>query len=643
MPTRFLILVLSIGLMTAVTVACEQPAEDGHDKYNSLLLGDAKKLSIDDLVDLELDVPGDVPHNQQAGILLRVRHVDPDAYLSLSNARPSLRVLQEDGTEIYQSGDNYTETARYNTIAPGETAEYRMSWPHLFREQCVSLDTGLGCPAPPGRYQIQASLLVGFVQVLQAGETLGVAEQSEVKADPTWLTVTGEAGDPNVSPFWDPVNLEDPILTHPARRLSGGTQAPEQVSLGETAIFKIIVGNGFDEPLEVPLRQPMYDFTVSTLDSTEVWRWSDTQETDDTPVAFRLEPGQWEEFEVEWDLRGRNGDPVPAGLYEVEGWLRLAPEGEISLTRQFMFVGSKPSLRDVMEVELLAPKSTAAREDVRMRVIIKNVSGSILRLWYGADYVVFQVRDGSDNTIGPEAGAYLLWLGGMQLFPGQVRVVEQIRSLERDLEGFPLEPGEYQIKGIVKFSLQDPPHGSRSYERLETSVHTLTITEAPLPEYAKAIELELTAPSEVRAGESVPMDMRITNTSDKPVILWWSSDKVGPRPNDIEIVVFRDGEPVWRATSAHGVQYQGTITLGPGESQTMSGMSFRATNGRYKSSGDPWEWDQRADCGEPVEPGTYTVRGVVNVSPPETMEQEPPFTAERTTIATEPRELVIIP
>lgn len=93
------------------------------------------------------------------------------------------------------------------------------------------------------------------------------------------------------------MDTDELLRCHPAQCLSGGMNTPEQVDLGETAKLKVTLGNNHDSTLEVPFRQPIYDFTVSTLDGTEVWRWSDTEDKGDTPAVLRLEPNEWEECE----------------------------------------------------------------------------------------------------------------------------------------------------------------------------------------------------------------------------------------------------------------------------------------------------------------------------------------------------------
>ena len=113
------------------------------------------------------------------------------------------------------------------------------------------------------------------------------------------------------------------------------------------------------------------------------------------------------------------------------------------------------------------------------------------------------------------------------------------------------------------------------------------------------------------------MGMRITNDSDETAIFWWSSDNV--EGNLLDVVVFRDDAPVWSAMSARGLRGAGSEVLGPGQSVTLGQL--------FGGFGEPWTWDMHGNCGErrfqrctdeAVTPGTYTVLGVVNVSPPGT-------------------------
>ena len=117
------------------------------------------------------------------------------------------------------------------------------------------------------------------------------------------------------------------------------------------------------------------------------------------------------------------------------------------------------------------------------------------------------------------------------------------------------------------------------------------------------------------------MGMRISNQSDDAALFWWSSRN--SEGNLLDVVVFRGDVPVWSAMAAHELGGEGNELLSPGESITLGQM--------FGGFGEPWTWDTHGDCGggrfgggryqrcdDPVSPGAYTVRGVVNVSPPGT-------------------------
>ncbi|MEX0762464.1 MAG: hypothetical protein WD333_08550 [Dehalococcoidia bacterium] len=308
-------------------------------------------------------------------------------------------------------------------------------------------------------------------------------------------------------------------------------------------------------------------------------------------------------------------------------------------------------------VELRVPGEVSQGDRLTgLDVIITNEGIEPLKFFYSGNVLDFEVLNADGDIIWRQLGPYVEPLGTFNLLPGQSDVVSELNWASqgmwdlRDREGFPVDPGEYQVRGVVTVLLQDPADGGDT-ERLVTAAHTLTVQEAPLPDYAQALDVELIAPSEVRAGAPVPVDMRFTNNGDKPLALWWSGYNQAPRSHHLDIVIFRDDEPIWRVVDAHDIRSSGIVMLEPGETQTMSSISFVTSGNGFKGEGEPWEWDQRADCGEhrfepcetPVAPGTYTIRGVINVSPPETLEQEAPFTPERSAIATAPHEFVITP
>lgn len=124
-----------------------------------------------------------------------------------------------------------------------------------------------------------------------------------------------------------------------------------------------------------------------------------------------------------------------------------------------------------------------------------------------------------------------------------------------------------------------------------------------------SVRLWLEAPSEVRRGEHVPMTLRVRNILSRPVTL-----EHGGRPLTFNLIVTRpDGTQVWSRMHGRGVlDIQWSTTLQPGET-----LEFTEA------------WDQRANNGTPVAPGTYSIRGALVAVPGNS--------------TTEPRPIVIRP
>jgi hypothetical protein len=107
-----------------------------------------------------------------------------------------------------------------------------------------------------------------------------------------------------------------------------------------------------------------------------------------------------------------------------------------------------------------------------------------------------------------------------------------------------------------------------------------------------ALRVELVVPAAVRAGEPVPVKIRITNPGDKPVDAYFVGREIA---FDI-IVRERQGErTIWRRLTGRAVHMVLQVrTFAPGETIEL---------------GDTWR--QERDGGGVVAPGSYTVEGVV--------------------------------
>lgn len=122
---------------------------------------------------------------------------------------------------------------------------------------------------------------------------------------------------------------------------------------------------------------------------------------------------------------------------------------------------------------------------------------------------------------------------------------------------------------------------------------------------APPLRLTLTAPDSVRAGEAVPLAIRVTNTGDRPVEAYFVGRDIA-----FDFVV-RDsgGAVVWQRLADRAVQSILQVrTLKAGETVELRDV-----------------WRQRDDGGKAVAPGTYAVQGVVPGQ-----EQEPLKTETKT-------------
>ena len=118
------------------------------------------------------------------------------------------------------------------------------------------------------------------------------------------------------------------------------------------------------------------------------------------------------------------------------------------------------------------------------------------------------------------------------------------------------------------------------------------LTRAPaVPPAPDALQFTLTAPDSVRPGEPVPISLRLTNPTDRPIDAYFLG-----RTITFDVIVRRDsGAVVWRRLE--GAVVQGILqvrTLAPHET-----IEWREV------------WRQQTNQGTAVEPGTYVVQGVL--------------------------------
>ncbi len=377
------------------------------------------------------------------------------------------------------------------------------------------------------------------------------------------------------------------------------TQA--QAQLGETIRLRIEVRNRSDRPIELTLQgRPAYDFVITQRDGTEVWRWSRGQISQDVSKVVTLYQRDQLDLEATWDQVNSNGTPVPPGIYGVSGILHL--ESQVIETQPVrLLIQPGPSL--VLRLEV--PSGTLTPWDLYwklgqklpLKLKLKNISDQPVALTLlGHPAHDFVVTKGYN---GPEVwrwsyGKTIQEIAELRtLYPGEELAFEEQWD-QRDNQGTAIPSGYYCIQGLVHVE----PTARHEAEEC--------ITIGPgLP-----LRLTLEAPKEVQASESVPLKLKIENTSDKVLHL-----EVGYAPHDF-IVTTSDGTEIWRWSYGKvSPLITQLLTLQPGEAK------------EYTET-----WDQLDNEGYPVLPGTYFVRGTFRASQLESL-----FETEQS----EPQKLVI--
>lgn len=119
---------------------------------------------------------------------------------------------------------------------------------------------------------------------------------------------------------------------------------------------------------------------------------------------------------------------------------------------------------------------------------------------------------------------------------------------------------------------------------------------------APALALGLELPAGIHVGTPVSFKLTVQNTSNRPVTL-----TLGGRPAYDVVVTTPDGQEVWRWS--HGEAIQQILERKPLKPKET--LEFAAV------------WEQRDNAGTPVPAGTYRVRGLLNLDPPEYLATAP--------------------
>jgi len=112
-----------------------------------------------------------------------------------------------------------------------------------------------------------------------------------------------------------------------------------------------------------------------------------------------------------------------------------------------------------------------------------------------------------------------------------------------------------------------------------------------------SLRVETIVPTRVRIGEPVPISLRLTNTTSKPLTLYLRGRAIA-----FDLTVTRaDGEVIWRRLDSETVPaILQARELAPGEVLELKDV-----------------WPQLTQLGEHASPGDYTVQGAVLTDQPE--------------------------
>ena len=133
----------------------------------------------------------------------------------------------------------------------------------------------------------------------------------------------------------------------------------------------------------------------------------------------------------------------------------------------------------------------------------------------------------------------------------------------------------------------EPPHGSAVSGGRANAPEGSGVTAGP----TGSLRFDIEVPPAARIGDPVPITLRVRNLGKTPRELYLAG-----RPTAFDITVTRaDGSEVWRRLEGATISsILGVQVLAPGGM-----LEFKDT------------WNQRAQSGEQLGPGTYTVEGAL--------------------------------
>jgi uncharacterized protein (DUF58 family) len=120
---------------------------------------------------------------------------------------------------------------------------------------------------------------------------------------------------------------------------------------------------------------------------------------------------------------------------------------------------------------------------------------------------------------------------------------------------------------------------------------------------ADSMRFEIVLPDSVRAGEPVPVTLRLTNTGPEPLTLYLQG-----RPTAFDLTIRRlDGAIVWRRLEGQVV----SAILAVRQLEPGASLEFEEV------------WRQVSNTGEAIPPGDYRITGALPTDAPEPLQTSP--------------------
>jgi hypothetical protein len=116
--------------------------------------------------------------------------------------------------------------------------------------------------------------------------------------------------------------LDDEKLQETLRRAVKTTvRVPKEIERGEAVALELVLVNTSEDTVRIPLDTGQkFDFEV-WRDNRQIWKWSTGRFFTQALGTIVIQPDEEVTFRTTWDQRNADGIRVPAGAYQVRGYV----------------------------------------------------------------------------------------------------------------------------------------------------------------------------------------------------------------------------------------------------------------------------------------------------------------------------------